>query len=112
MTDLFWTEERIAKAEKLWNEGLSARAIAEIVGSKKNTVINMAFRHRERFPARQASRHPMGYADAAPHKRAFHPDRVTRVTFSGASVTMPRVPTIDGPAPIMLQIPVGEEITQ
>nr|WP_245497673.1 hypothetical protein [Rhizobium ruizarguesonis] len=27
-----------------------------------------------------------------------HPDRVTRVTLSGAHVTMPRVPCIDGPA--------------
>ena len=43
MTDLFWTEERIAKAQQLWSEGLTAKAIAEIVGSKKNTVIKPSF---------------------------------------------------------------------
>ncbi|MBX5238648.1 GcrA family cell cycle regulator [Rhizobium sp. NLR22b] len=107
MTDVFWTEERIAKAEKLWSEGLSARAIADIVGSKKNTVINMAFRHRDRFPARQGPRRRGPYT---PTKPTHYPDRVTRITTSGASVTMPRVPTIDGPAPIILQIATGEEI--
>jgi GcrA cell cycle regulator len=96
MTDLFWTEERIAKAQQLWNEGLTAKAIAEIFGSKKNTVISLAYRHRSRFPIKQTPRRTSQiYVPVAP---TLHPDRVTRVTFSGAEVTMPRVPTIDGPA--------------
>lgn len=110
MTDVFWTEERIAKAEKLWKEGLTARQIAEIVGSKKNTVINIAYRHRSRFPIKQMPRIASQiYVSITPIR---HPDRVTRVTISGAQVTMPRVPTIDGPAPIVLQIATGEVITQ
>ncbi|ANL33186.1 MULTISPECIES: GcrA family cell cycle regulator [Rhizobium] len=97
MRELFWTEDKIAEAQKFWQAGFSAREIAELFGSKKNTVINMAHRNRDRFPARQdALRPPPGIAAAAPIR---HPDRVTRVTLSGAHVTMPRVPTIDGPAP-------------
>lgn len=98
MTIAFWTEDKIVRAEKLWNDGMSARAIAELFGSKKNTVIMMARRNRERFPTRQEARHRLpepGFEALAPVR---HPDRVTRVTFSGAQVTMPRVPFIDGPA--------------
>jgi GcrA cell cycle regulator len=97
--ELFWTEDRIVKAAQLWNEGRSARQIAELFGSKKNTVINMAHRNRDRFPARQDARQKPPEADVAPVEPIRHPDRVRRVTFSGAEVTMPRVPFIDGPAP-------------
>ncbi|EJB03800.1 GcrA cell cycle regulator [Rhizobium sp. BK619] len=95
----FWTEDKIVKAEKLWSDGMSARAIAEMFGSKKNTVIMMARRNRDRFPARQDARPKLPQAEAAPAESPRHPDRVRRVTFSGAEVTMPRVPFIDGPAP-------------
>jgi hypothetical protein len=30
-------------------------------------------------------------------EKTFHPDRVSRLTFAGAEVTMPRVAFIDGP---------------
>ncbi|MBX4926013.1 GcrA family cell cycle regulator [Rhizobium binae] len=96
MRELFWTEDKIAEAEKFWQAGFSAREIAELFGSKKNTVINMAHRNRDRFPSRQEARRPPPDTSAVPIR---HPDRVTRVTLSGAHVTMPRVPTIDGPAP-------------
>ncbi|NEJ74887.1 GcrA cell cycle regulator [Rhizobium phaseoli] len=99
MRELFWTEDRIVKAAQLWNEGRSARQIAELFGSKKNTVINMAHRNRDRFPARQDTRQKPPEVDPAPVEPIRHPDRVRRVTFSGAEVTMPRVPFIDGPAP-------------
>lgn len=101
MTELFWTEERIAKAQKHWEEGLPARAIADLLGSTKNTVISMAHRNRERFPERQKSRQAIAYE--APGRKVY-PDRVKRTTISGAVVTMPRVPTIDGPAPIVPQV--------
>ncbi|MBP2486317.1 MULTISPECIES: GcrA family cell cycle regulator [Rhizobium] len=97
MTITFWTEDKIVKAEKLWKEGLSAREIANLFGSKKNTVINMAHRNRDRFPSRQDAWHPQPKA-GPPVQPIRHPDRVTRVTMSGAHVTMPRVPSIDGPA--------------
>ncbi len=42
MTSFFWTEDKITSAEKLWADGISAREIAERLGSTKNTVINMA----------------------------------------------------------------------
>ncbi|PDT00091.1 GcrA cell cycle regulator [Rhizobium chutanense] len=95
MRGLFWTEDKIVKAQKLWQEGLSAREIANLFGSKKNTVINMAHRNRDRFPARQDARHPPPETREA-KAPVRHPDRVTRVTLSGAHVTMPRVPSIDG----------------
>ncbi|MBX5022451.1 GcrA family cell cycle regulator [Rhizobium lentis] len=97
MRGLFWTEDKIVKAQKLWQEGFSAREIAELFGSKKNTVINMAHRNRDRFPSRDARKPPPEAGEAPAPIR--HPDRVRRVTLSGAEVTMPRVPTIDGPAP-------------
>lgn len=92
MTAVFWTEDKIVRAEKLWKEGMPAKAIADMFGSKKNTLINMARRNRDRFPSRQEARHPLP-ATTAP---IDHPDRVTRVTIAGAHVTMPRVPCIDG----------------
>ncbi|EJC73841.1 GcrA cell cycle regulator [Rhizobium hidalgonense] len=98
MRGLFWTEDKIVEAQKLWQAGRSAREIADLFGSKKNTVINMAHRNRDRFPARQAIRQPLPETCQAPAP-IRHPDRVTRVTLSGAEVTMPRVPCIDGPAP-------------
>ncbi|MDR9779309.1 GcrA family cell cycle regulator [Rhizobium redzepovicii] len=97
MRSLFWTEDKIVKAQKLWQQGLSAREIANLFGSKKNTVINMTHRNRDRFPARQVTRPPPPETREAPAP-IRHPDRVTRVTLSGAEVTMPRVPCIDGPA--------------
>ncbi|WEA60939.1 GcrA cell cycle regulator [Rhizobium sp. BJ04] len=95
MRGLFWTEDKIVRAQTLWQEGLSAREIANLFGSKKNTVINMARRNRDRFPARQDFRPPLAETRPAPAP-IRHPDRVTRVTLSGAHVTMPRVPSIDG----------------
>lgn len=97
MTSFFWTDDKIASAEKLWADGISAREIAERIGSTKNTVINMAGRHRDRFPARQVARISLPQ-DATPAQRAHHADRVIRVTFSGAEVTLPRVAFIDGVA--------------
>lgn len=97
MTSFFWTDDKIASAEKLWADGISAREIAERIGSTKNTVINMAGRHRDRFPARQSARISLP-EDATEAQRSHHADRVIRVTFTGAEVTLPRVVFIDGVA--------------
>ncbi|MGM5009985.1 GcrA family cell cycle regulator [Rhizobium sp. 969_B3_N1_2] len=97
MTSFIWTDDNIAVAEKLWADGISAREIAERFGSKKNSVITMAGKHRDRFPARQSARVSLP-ADATAAQRAHHADRVIRVTFSGAEVTLPRVAFIDGAA--------------
>lgn len=49
-----WTEERVAKAEKLWREGLSASQIAAAVrGVSRNAVLGMMNRERGRFPKRR-----------------------------------------------------------
>lgn len=95
MTSVFWTEDKIARAAKLWQDGVPAQEIADVFGSKKNTVINMASRHRDRFPTRQPKR-PAPETVAEPVEPIRHPDRVTRITLSGAEVTLPRVPLIDG----------------
>lgn len=53
MSHLFWTEERIAKAARLWAEGLSITAIAKAVGaSSRSGVGGIMNRQRARFPRR------------------------------------------------------------
>ncbi|ACI55714.1 hypothetical protein Rleg2_2440 [Rhizobium leguminosarum bv. trifolii WSM2304] len=97
MTSFIWTEDNISKAAQLWADGISAREIGERFGARKNNVITMAGKHRDRFPARQAARVSLP-EDATPEQRIQHADRVIRVTFSGAEVTLPRVAFIDGAA--------------
>jgi len=96
VTSVFWTEDKIARAAKLWQDGVPAQEIAEAFGSRKNTVINMASRNRDRFPSRQPRREPQEALLVEPPQPIHHPDRVKRVTISGAEVTLPRVPFIDG----------------
>ncbi len=93
-----WTEEKITRAAKLWEEGQTAKAIGEVFGVKDHAIVNLARRYRDRFPARQAAQRPLPAPILEPVARILHPDRVKRVTISGAEVTMPRVPYIDGPA--------------
>ncbi|MGG7535334.1 GcrA cell cycle regulator [Rhizobium sp. 12,4] len=97
MAGNFWTEDKIARAAALWQQGQSARAIGDVLGVKDHSIVNLARRDRGRFPARQSS-HPLPAPIVEPVVRRAHPDRVIRTTISGAEVTMPRVPFIDGPA--------------
>jgi GcrA cell cycle regulator len=51
--NVYWTEERVKRAAKLWSDGLSAAAIAERLGGvSRNAVIGKAYRHPEWFPPR------------------------------------------------------------
>lgn len=91
-----WTEEKIARAAKLWEEGQTSKAIGDVFGVKDHAIINLARRYRDRFPMRQSAPRPLPAPIPEPAVRILHPDRVRRVTISGAEVTMPRVPFIDG----------------
>ena len=98
------------KASELWAEGKSAMEIAEHFGVNRRYLYNFAEHHREHFPVRQAkqrkevnnyvsTRAPTGpriWPERLP--KPLPPDRVRRITHSGAVVTLPRIPTIDGPA--------------
>ncbi len=50
----FWTEARIATAEKMWRNGSTASAIAEVIGFgvSRNAVLGVMNRERARFPLR------------------------------------------------------------
>lgn len=94
----------IDEAEKLWRQGISGTAIAEKLGVKMRQIYTLAESNRDRFPLRVAKVRSKGVVVmeltpvVASPKRPAHPDRVTRVTFSGAHVTLPRVTFLDGPA--------------
>lgn len=47
-----WTVTHIAKAEKMWAEGLTTSQIGAALGCSKNTICAMASIYRSRFPTR------------------------------------------------------------
>jgi GcrA cell cycle regulator len=47
-----WTTERVAKLERLWQEGLTTAEIGRLLGISKNAVVGKA--HRLRLPSRQS----------------------------------------------------------
>lgn len=47
-----WTQERVAKLERLWQEGLTTAEIGRALGISKNAVVGKA--HRLRLPSRQS----------------------------------------------------------
>lgn len=98
------SDEGMILAEKLWREGLSGTVIAKKLGVGMRQIYSLADTRRDRFPRRTINKAispgvvvltmPRADAESPPMK----PDRVLRITFSGARVTMPRVTFIDGPA--------------
>jgi GcrA cell cycle regulator len=75
---------------------------------ERQYLYNYADKHRADFPVRQKKErkpvyHYVGTKTPSP-PRVYHdrlpkllpPDRVRRTTISGAVVTLPRIPTIDG----------------
>lgn len=96
-----WENAKINKAVKLWAEGISVHFMAQSLGVSKDAVIGLCYRRRDLFPARRAVE-PVKKNSPTPEpivvERILPPDRVKRVTISGASVTMPRITFIDGPA--------------
>lgn len=47
-----WTEERIAKAARLWADGLSITAIGKALDTNRSSVAGIMNRRRARFPRR------------------------------------------------------------
>jgi len=91
---------------ELWADGVSASDLAKRFGVTRRTIYNFAEYHRDQFPVRQHKK-PFNHvvrcrepkqAVASPPKKAkpLSPDHVRRTTISGAVVTLPRIPTIDG----------------
>lgn len=103
---IVWTAENIIAASDLYRQGISFGKIAAKFGTTRDSVIGVAFRNRDLFPKRliitaaKKKQPPMPKrAPRPPSPPKLYIDRVTRTTFSGAKVTMPRVVFIDGPAP-------------
>ena len=90
---------------ELWAEGMSATDRAKRFGVTRRAVYNFAEHHREHFPVRQQKgkmahvvRSKMPELEKPKKLKPLKPDRVRRITISGAVVTLPRIPTIDGHA--------------
>jgi GcrA cell cycle regulator len=95
MTDFSWTQAMKIEAARMWSAGKKTGQIAEHFKAKRASVCSMMGRNRHLFPARRNTRYgPMEAVSIAPIE--IIPDRVVRTTFSGAQVTLRRVPTIDG----------------
>lgn len=97
-----------SSASKMWADGVPAGKIAEAFNLDRQYLYNYADKHRDSFPVRQTKQRkevihyvstkvptgPRIYHDRLP--KPLPPDRVRRTTISGAVVTLPRIPTIDG----------------
>ena len=106
----FWTEDKIAKASTMWNDGVVSYKIAEAFGVSRGSLSGIAVYYRDLFPSRVKPK--IGQRiEVAPipviESRASEPtrrtyiagkwvDHVKRKTTTGAVVTMPRVSFIDG----------------
>lgn len=98
------------QAAALWADGLSAMEIAERLGCSRRYLYNFAEHHREHFPVRQEKKkiqHYVGTRHPTPPRirperqlKPLPPDQIRRITISGAIVTLPRIPTIDGYADV------------
>lgn len=99
----------IHQASGMWADGVPALEIAERLGCTRRYFYNFAEHHREHFPVRQekkkvhhyvGTRHPTPPRIRRPERlpKILPPDQVRRTTISGAVVTLPRIPTIDGNA--------------
>lgn len=96
-------------AAELWADGMPASEIAKRFDVGRRTMYNFAEYHRDQFPVRQHKkpfnhvvrcREPKPVVASPPKKaKPLSPDHVRRTTISGAVVTLPRIPTIDGYAP-------------
>ena len=103
-----WTEERLNEASRLWDAGLSASKIAEIVGVTKGSMSGTASMNRELFPARQWARDQAVIVKEPEHVEApiarparkrvhsFGIRSVERRHITGEVHSMPRVSIING----------------
>lgn len=88
-----YTAAFVNRAAELWNSGLDAYLVAEVMGINREKVYDVIDRNRSKFDRRHLRR-DMHRNDEV----KAHPDRVTRYT-NGWPITLPRVTFIDGAAP-------------
>jgi len=103
-----WTEDRLNQASMLWDQGLSASKIAEIVGVSKGSMSGTASMHRDLFPARPLAREQavtvreperVDAPTARPERKRVHSfgiRSIERRHASGEVHSMPRVSIING----------------
>jgi GcrA cell cycle regulator len=82
----FWTEARIATAEKMWREGSTASTIAEAIGFgvSRNAVLGVMNRERARFPLR-GKKSALTRVPRAAKPRVEKPAKPKAVKVSGGS---------------------------
>lgn len=107
MTIAQWTDEDKASAARMWAKGASAFRISIAFDCTEYAVIRLTRRNRSMFPPRPPGPKPVRFKEQ-PDRKAYqeeqvpralptiNADRVRRTTISGAKVTLPRVPFIDG----------------
>jgi GcrA cell cycle regulator len=100
MGKVFWTGEKLAGAIRLWKDGARVSEIALQFDTTDDSVSGLIARSRHLFPKRKSyikrcERPAKARVDIV-RVEPCRPDRVTRTTISGAKVTLPRVPFIDG----------------
>ena len=105
---IVWTEERLNEASRLWDQGLSASKIAELVGVTRGSMSGTASMHRDLFPVRQWAKEQaisikeepraVDQAQRPPRKRihSFGIRSVGREHRSGEVHSMPRVSILNG----------------
>ena len=97
MTVAVWTERMIEGAAKMWRQGLSVTEIGNSFGLPKNSVCSMTHRNRDLFPKRREHRPKKAKKVVAPFiRKSDDIKRVTKVTLTGARITLPWVSFING----------------
>lgn len=111
----------VSKASRMWADGVPAGEIATALCIERQYLYNYADKHRDEFPVRQTKlrKEVANYVStkvATPARirrperlpKILPADQVRRVTLSGAIVTLPRIPTIDGYADTPHQLQAAE----
>lgn len=105
---IVWTEERLNSASKLWEQGVPASKIAEIVGVTKGSMSGTASMHRDLFPVRPwAKSHVVCVKEAEavdipiarPERKRVHSlgiRSVPRQHVSGEVHSLPRISILNG----------------
>jgi len=66
MTDMTWTDARIALLEKLWRDGVSASGVAEALGEVSRSAVLGKLHRLKLLKSRQAASPPRRYQAAGP----------------------------------------------
>ncbi|MFK0330681.1 GcrA family cell cycle regulator [Rhizobium sp. NPDC090275] len=101
--DISWTDARVTAAAKLWNEGLSAAAIAERLGGiTRSAVLGKVNRHPDLFaPRRESGQRAGRSARPAPKAAVTVPDVVKRTSSFGYQPSAPRARRPDPVPPVV-----------